>query len=200
MKKNILNVDLSNVKYVCSFVMRSLFIAIACLFGTVALLLSCYYIDLAVNVKQGVSKTPLFGTYVIVSPSMVPTIKVNDAIVIKRNDKNNYNVGDIITFSSEDVHYKGLTVTHRIVNKTPEYTGNYIYTTKGDNNTVADAALVQQSSIYGKVLFKIPRLGYFQKYISRPSNFFICILIPALAVLMFDMTKIFMTLNKRREA
>ena len=194
------NVFLSNTGYLSGIVVKAFLIAILCVVGITGVLFTCYYVDLFVNVKNGKEVNPLFGAYVIVSPSMVPTIKVNDAIVVKRLDNDKYNVGDIITFNSSDYKYSGLTVTHRIVEKETYGSNNSIYTTKGDNNPVVDSASVQTNAIYGKVLFRIPKLGYFQSFLSKPSNFFICILIPTLIVLIFDGYRICLSFMKRSEA
>ena len=40
--------------------------------------------DVLYNVKKGNNVVPLFAGYIIVTPSMVPTIKINDAVVVKR--------------------------------------------------------------------------------------------------------------------
>lgn len=191
---------LEKYKYLTHFVLRAFMIAVFCVVGVSALVLSCYFVDLFINVKKGNTNNPLFGAYVIVSPSMVPTIKVNDAIVVKRVDNDMYNVGDIITFSSADVHYQGLTVTHRIVDKDSYSSKESVYTTKGDNNSIVDPASVKTSAIYGKVMFKIPKLGYIQSYLSKPSNFFLCILIPSLIVLLYDGYRILSMVTRKVEA
>ena len=191
---------LSNTGYLSGIVIKAFLIAILCVVGITGILFTCYNVDLLVNAKNGKDVSPLFGAYVIVSPSMVPTINVNDAIVVKRVDNDKYNVGDIITFSSSDYKYNGLTVTHRIVDKETIGSDSSIYTTKGDNNSVVDPASVHTDAIYGKVLFRIPKLGYFQSFLSKPSNFFICILIPALIVLVYDGFRICLSFVKRIEA
>ena len=193
------NSFIKNTGYLSKIVVKAFLIAILCVVGVSALVLSCYYVDLLVNVKNGKESNPLFGAYVIVSPSMVPTINVNDAIVIKRIDNDKYNVGDIISFNSTDIRYSGLTVTHRIVEKKSNGNNNSIYTTKGDNNPVIDSAAVKTDAIYGKVLFKIPKLGVFQSFISKPSNFLLCILFPALIVLIYDGFRIYQSMSKRVE-
>lgn len=104
------------ISYLTRFVTRAFLISILCLLVVFSLIITCYLGDVLINGKNG-SNSPLFSTYVIVSPSMVPTIKINDAIVVQRVDNDNYNVGDIITFASNDINYKDLMVTHRIVNK-----------------------------------------------------------------------------------
>ena len=161
-------------RYLVHFVARAFLIAILCfilLFGSIIFI---YLGDLFIHIKDGDTTNPLFSAYVIVSPSMVPTIMINDAIIVKRVDHDQYRVGDIITFNSSDSNYEGLAITHRIVNK--EKRNEYIstYTTKGDNNQMVDANSVYTSMINGKVLFRIPKIGYFYNFLSNPINFIIC--------------------------
>lgn len=190
--------NLDKIKYLTHFVVRAFFIAIFCFLGLIAILVAVYFADLFLNASKGNFKNPLFNAYVIVSPSMVPTIKVNDAIVIKREDNNKYTVGDVITFLSSDINYSGLTVTHRIVDKKRVSNSKYMYTTKGDNNPVNDPTQVPTDNIYGRVLLKIPKIGYIQRFLSKPSNFFLCILGPAFMVIVYDLLRIFRMLSNRK--
>lgn len=184
----------TKVAFMSHFVLRAFLIALLCLlvgFGVVA----CIYLgDLLIK-----DKTPLFSTYVIVTPSMVPTIKIDDAIVVKRVDNDKYRVGDIITFISSDAKYEGLTVTHRIVEKQKLDDKTSVYTTKGDNNNLIDPASVKTEDIYGKVLFKVPQVGKIQEFFSHPANYLMCLLIPAVLFIMYDMTKIFVLLKKKKK-
>ena len=158
-----------------------------------------YIADLYLNVYSGKHQNPMFGFYIIVTPSMVPTINVNDIIVVKRINNDRYNIGDIISFSSSDMNYNGLTITHRIVDKKNISYGNSIYTTKGDNNYLNDPSKVLTSHIYGKVLFKIPKMGYVRSIFSSPINYFICLLIPAFLFILYEILRISIFLIKRKE-
>ena len=148
------------ILYFCRIIARSFFIAILCFMLIPGFLFFIYMGDLLLFSNNSQMKNPLFGAYVIVSPSMVPTISVNDGIVIKRVDNDQYDVGDIITFVSNDANYKGLLVTHRIIHKKSISKNESIYTTKGDNNSLEDSAYVMTDAICGKVLFRIPKVGY----------------------------------------
>ena len=150
-------------QYLTHFVIKSFLISVLIFMLFITGIIIFYLFDLFINVNKSEYKAPLFSTYTIVSPSMVPTINVNDAIVVKRIDHDRYRIGDIITFSSSDVNYTGLTITHRIVNKQDFTKGESIYTTKGDANEVVDPSKVTTKSIYGKVLFKIPNIGLLSK-------------------------------------
>ena len=187
-----------NAKYISYFVVRSFLIAILCSMALFGFAFVLYYGDMILSARNGNYKNPLFGAYVIVSPSMVPTIKINDAIVIKRIDNDKYKIGDIITFSSSDVNYSGKAVTHRIVNKKNYNHEESIYTTKGDNNLVVDPAKVKTNAIYGKVLFKVPAIGYIESYLSKPVNFFLCLLIPTIIFVIYDLSRIYVMMARRK--
>lgn len=143
-----------------------------------------------ISLKSGYSKYPLFGAYVIVSPSMVPTINVNDAVVIKRSDVSDLHKGDIITFSSSDSRYLGYTITHRISSIESDSTGNIIFRTKGDNNNVVDSAPVLSENVLGKVIFIIPSLGNIQGFLMKPIGWFLLVIIPSLILIVFDILSV----------
>ena len=191
--------QLQDIKYISYFVVRSFLIAILCTMTLSGFAFILYFGDMLISAKEGNFKNPLFGAYVIVSPSMVPTIKINDAIVIKGVDNDKYEVGDIITFSSSIKNYEGEAVTHRIVGKEKKTADESVYTTKGDNNLVVDPANVKTNAIYGKVLFKVPAIGYAQSYLSKPINFFLCLLIPAIIFIVYDLSRIYFMMYFRRK-
>lgn len=183
--------------YFCHIIARSILIAILCLMLLSSCVFFIYMGDFLLFSKNHSSKNPLFGTYVIVSPSMVPTIGVNDAIVIKRLDDDQYDVGDIVTFVSNDANYKGLLITHRIVHKENINSNESIYTTKGDNNYVEDPTYVKTDAIYGKVLFKIPKIGYIKAFFEKPIHYYLCLLIPALIFIIYDLFRILFMMKKK---
>ena len=180
--------------FLARFVLRAFLIALLCLLLGFGLVMVIYLGDLLIK-----DKSPLFSTYVIATPSMVPTIKVYDGIVVKRVDNDNYKVVDIITFETSDSNYEGLSITHRIVEKHNLDNNSSVYTTKGDNNKVIDPVSVKTDAIYGKVLFKIPQVGKVQDFFSHPANFLLCLLGPAVIFIMHDMTKIFVLMKKKRK-
>ncbi len=181
------------------FLTKAFLLAILSLMIILCLFLLFYFGDLYFNVKTGNYKSPLLSAYIIVSPSMVPTIKINDAVIVKRVNKNSIKEGDIITFLSTDNEYSGLTITHRVVDKQFLENGNYEFITKGDNNESRDNSTVKQEDIYGKVILKIPKIGYIQKFVSKPSGFLISILIPIGIVVLFDLIKATLVLRKKEK-
>ena len=178
------------IKYFSYFVTRAFLISIICTLALIAIFVSIYFGDLFLNVKSGNYSSPLFNGYVIVSQSMVPTININDAIVVKRENNDHYKIGDIISFFSTEYDNAGIVVTHRIVGKTSLDVKQSYYTTKGDNNPVPDMKSVATKNVYGKVMFIIPKLGYIQNFLSQPAHFILCILIPAGFVILYDIFRI----------
>ena len=175
---------INNIKYLSHFVAKAFLIAIICLMLLIVLLFGVYFTDMLFNVNNGNSGIPLFNGYIIVSQSMVPTININDGIVVKRVDNDKYNVGDIISFVTTDSRFKGSVITHRIVDKKQSTDYTSIYTTKGDNNASVDANSVYTSMINGKVLFRIPKIGYIYNFLNNPINF-ICCMVGAVILLIF---------------
>ncbi len=181
---------LSKLKYLLCFVAKSLMYVIGVLFVLAALLVLIYFVDTIHNKKSNNGKSPLFAAFIIVSPSMVPNINVNDAVVIFRSNPKNLKIGDIITFSSSDPNYSGLTVTHRIIGKEHTDSGRYVFRTKGDNNNAEDPALVDESKVFGKVFFRIPKLGYIRHLLTTSYGFLILIALPAVAIIVYDVLKL----------
>lgn len=184
----------AKVNYVSKIVLKASMIA-SVVFFTIVLI--CTLVLDGNNLNDS-NKKSLFDTYVIVSESMIPTIGVNDAIVVKKTDDNNLEIGDIITFSSKDYAYNGLTVTHRIVGIQNSASGERIYRTKGDNNVFVDTALVDLNSIYGKVVLIIPKFGYIKNFLTSIPGFITLIIMPILMVIVYEIYRIRKLLNKQK--
>ena len=154
------------------------------------------FIDKQHNLRSGSNKKDLFSAYTIVSPSMVPTINVLDVVVTMRIDKpENVKKGDIVTFNSTDYRYSGVLVTHRIVDIEKTSNGEYLFTTKGDNNNTQDSSRISFNEIYGRVLFRIPKIGYIQYYLSSILGWVAIIIAPAVMIIGYDIYKLIKTLK-----
>lgn len=184
---------ISSIAYLSHFVVKAFLVSIIGLMALLALVFVIYFIDLVFNEES--SNKPLFNGYIIVSQSMVPTINVNDGIVVKRMDNDKYKVGDIVSYVTNDSRFKGSVVTHRIVSKENDTINSSVYTTKGDNNRSVDANSVYTSMINGKVLFTIPKIGYFYKFLSNPINFILCMLGAVIVLILGNVGRTMKILN-----
>ena len=203
-------IDLSTVKHydvkiekkkepLLKFVLGVISYAIFIWLLLVGVALLVYVLDIKIRAAKGDYSSPTFNAYVVLTGSMLPEIQVYDVVVTKKVDPSNLKVGDVITFASADTRFLNTIITHRIIKK--EYdnkTKSYSFQTQGDNNNVADSALVPQNNIFGKVILKIPKLGYLQEFLASDGGWIIVILIPCLTVVSYDVVKLIKGLKKKK--
>ena len=197
MKKN--NKDwLTTLKKILHFITTVLMYSICLIMIIVFLVFVVNFIDKQYNLKSGKNKKDLFSAYTIVSPSMVPAINVLDVVVNMRvNSPEDLKKGDIITFNSTDYRYSGVLVTHRIIDIEKTTSGEYLFTTKGDNNNTQDSSRIGFDEIYGRVLFRIPKIGYIQYYLSSILGWVAIIIVPAVMIIGYDVYKLIKTLRSK---
>ena len=171
------------INYMVSIIMYSI-IVILLLIGVVLLV---YFIDF--KIRDSRIETPLYGAYVIISGSMEPIIKVKDAVIIRRVEEEDIEKGDVVTYLSMDPTYYGILITHRVVNITEE-NGKKVYITKGDNNATIDRSPITFEQIKGKVVMRIPKIGYLKYFLVNSYGWIIAVVIPSLAVISYDIFKL----------
>lgn len=121
-------------------------------------------------------------TYSVISPSMKPAYNVGDLVYVKGYDiediPENIHEGDAITFVLD----QSLTVaTHRVVAVDLETSH---FTTKGDANDTPDANPVHFKNLVGKVVFKIPLLGYVADWVQNPPGTYIAVTVGAVLLIL----------------
>ncbi|MEM1545661.1 MAG: signal peptidase I [Candidatus Methanomethylicia archaeon] len=115
----------------------------------------------AYNILQIVLNTKV-PIGVVSSSSMEPSLKKGDYVICIGVKAENIEVGDIIIFN---LPYKS-NIIHRVVNKTKDSNGNWRFLTKGDNNNSPDEnpynieTWIREKDIVGKVVLKIPYIGW----------------------------------------
>lgn len=181
-------------KYIVSVVSYAVFIWLLLIGGTLLL----YVADIKIRAMKGDNSPPVFNAYVVMSGSMLPQIKIKDIVVTKRVPEERLKVKDVITFISPDERLGGITITHRIKEKFyDDSIKGFYYRTKGDNNNIADPALVPYDNILGKVILKIPKLGYLQDILASKGTVIIVIIIPCLVIFSYDIMKGLKSLGKK---
>lgn len=181
-------------KYIVSVLSYAVFIWLLLIGGTLLL----YVADIKIRAMKGDNSPPVFNAYVVMSGSMLPQIKIKDIVVTKRVPEERLKVEDVITFISPDERLGGITITHRIKEKFYDNSiKGFYYRTKGDNNNIADPALVPYDNILGKVILKIPKLGYLQDILASKGTVIIVIIIPCLVIFSYDIMKGLKSLGKK---
>lgn len=110
-----------------------------------------------------------FHIYHVVSQSMTPTMQADgtipkggflkdDAIIVKNTVPEKVQVGDVITFWSDEAHEEEP-ITHRVVEINNLGGSNILFRTKGDNNKSEDPDLVPGDQLIGVKVLVLPKLG-----------------------------------------
>lgn len=181
-------------RYIVGVLSYALFIWLLLIGGTLLL----YVADIKIRALKGDNTPPVFNAYVVMSGSMLPSIKIKDIVVTKKIPEEKINVEDVITFISADERFSGITITHRVIEKYYDSTINgYYFKTKGDNNNVSDDALVPYDNILGKVILKVPKLGYLQDLLASKGVLLVVVIIPCLVIFSYDIMKMFKGLGKK---
>ena len=187
------------IQLICSILLYS----VLAIIGIIAIMFIAYFIDQRIGMKKGENRPPLFGAYVIISESMIPTINVQDAVITMRASEKNIKMNDIITFVSKDIETRGTPITHRVVGivyENPETKDKIIgYRTKGDHNNTQDFAIIKPDEVLGKVYLRIPMIGYVQMFLTKPIGWLVAIVIPCLLIIGNDIIKIGKSINKKYE-
>jgi signal peptidase I len=114
------------------------------------------------------------------------TLHVGDLIIVKGIEPEDiraepYPYGDIIVFHRPGTGSQGDLIVHRAIAKT---INNETYlTTKGDGNTNPDSWKVPESSIVGKVIFRIPWIGHVALFMRESHGILIMIVLIAILVI-----------------
>lgn len=111
---------------------------------------------------------------VVISQSMVPTLGVGDFILIEAiDDFDNVVIGvppegDILVFLRPN--YTDEYIVHRAIAGYESEDG-WVYQTKGDYNFLPDGFQVTEDLVVGRVINRIPVIGYFSLFIKTMKGF-----------------------------
>lgn len=113
-----------------------------------------------------------------------------DAIIIKK--QSDYVKAEVITYKDEN----DRTVTHRILEVQSKNPGKFV--TKGDANDTADAEIITEEKIIGKVVGVIPKFGFVIQFIKSPWGFIFCIITPTVLILYDEVRSLVQALRKNK--
>jgi signal peptidase I len=112
----------------------------------------------------------MFSPFMAVSSqSMQPVLNYGDLILVRREQAENIEVGDIIAFnvpSPYNLVAQSPTV-HKVVEKLNE-NGEIYFKTKGDNNPTEDQWTVPAKNVIGKYVGKAPYIGLAALFLGGP--------------------------------
>lgn len=132
-------------------------------------------ISLIVIISIAIAKTKgeqphIFGFtfHIVITDSMTPEINIGDFIIAEKADKDSIQIGDNIIFISPDPALKGITIVHKVIEKTNE-NGQIQFTTKGIKEG-APTDTYPVKTIIGKYKAKSVFIGTIYNFISKMEN------------------------------
>ena len=110
-----------------------------------------------------------YRIYRVVSGSMEPTLRINDIVIIKKQD--DYSINDIVTYE-----YNNNFVTHRIIKENKN-----VITTKGDSNDAEDESITKDK-VLGKVVYRFKVVGFIIFMLSNPFSWVIILIVSMIMI------------------
>ena len=125
-----------------------------------------------------------FKAFIVLSDSMSATdFDAGDLVLIREVDPTTLQVGDIITYQSQNSHNYGENVTHKIRTLTTAEDGMPGFVTYGTTTDTNDETIVTYPYIQGKYVLALPGVGTFFQFLRTPQGYILCILLPFLLLI-----------------
>ena len=159
----------------------------------IALAAICTYVSFVSTSGNGVPSIFGIRIFSIQTESMYPTLLPGDLIFDTGvKDPGELRNGDIITYWTV-INGERVLNTHRI-HEIYDGGGYLIFSTKGDNNTIADPLTVHESEIVGQYKFRLSGVGKVFDYLQTSTGFLIVIVIPVFLFFLFHLVQFFRVL------
>ncbi len=148
----------------------------------------------------------IFGykMFIVQTDSMSAThFSAGDLVFVKEVDPATLKAGDIITYTSQNSHNYGETVTHMIRKKTVDAEGDYGFITYGTTTGVDDETVVTFPYIEGKYVGKFAKAGHFFNFLKTPQGYILCIFVPFMLLIIYqgvNCIKLFLRYKKEQTA
>ena len=125
--------------------------------------------------------------FAITSGSMRPKIPMGSLVFVEPQKR--YQIGDVITFRSED-----RIVSHRIVSVNSRGEAK----TKGDANNEADRQIIKNDQILGQVVFSVPRLGRLLMLLKTKVGVILLVVLPGAILIWQEINLLVKALGSKR--
>lgn len=184
-------------------------IAVAVLIALTAILLPIFIINLTLTIRSNIDKTvpaSVFG----IAPLAVETDSMKGdaedsfaggALILvdmlAEDEKQQLEVGQIVTFRQKDDEGNYYFVTHRIAELGTEGGTVRYVVTRGDGNNVDDGATAI-GDVLGVCVASVGGLGAAVMFLQTPVGMLLCIGVPVVAYIVYDVVRI--ALRNRRLA
>lgn len=131
----------------------------------------------------------LFGykIFIVLSDSMSKTdFNAGDIVFVREVDASTLKEGDIISYTSQNIHNFGETVIHKIRRLTSDAEGNPGFVTYGTTTDTDDETVVTYPYVLGKYTGHLPKVGAFFQFLKTTPGYIVCILTPFLLLILLQ--------------
>ncbi|MBP3907600.1 MAG: signal peptidase I [Turicibacter sp.] len=131
----------------------------------------------------------LFGykAFIVLSDSMSATdFEAGDLVIVKNVDPQTLEVGDIISYTSQNSENYGEMVTHKIRELTTDGEGNPGFITYGTTTDTNDEEVVTYPFVQGRYELSLPKVGLFFQFLKTTPGYIICIFIPFMLLILMQ--------------
>ncbi len=126
-------------------------------------------------------------TFTVMSGSMEPAIRTGDLVIDERIRPLEARVGDIVTFDEPGASRR--LVTHRV--RSVRADGAHVrLATKGDANNTVERWSAPAGGQIGRVVYRLPTLGYALAYFRTPYARIALLVLPALALAVYELVRL----------
>lgn len=176
-------------------------VAVALLIALTAILLPIFIINLTLTIRSNLDRTvpaSVFG----LAPLAVETDSMNGieedsfaggSLILVRmigeEEKQQLEVGQVVTFRQQNDDGTYYFVTHRIVEIGAEDGAVRYVVTRGDRNTIDDGATAI-TDVLGVCVASVPGLGSAVLFLQTPWGLLLCIGVPVVAYIVYDVVRI----------
>ena len=143
----------------------------------------CAAIALALAVPRAMG----YQMFAVLSGSMEPTLHVGDVVVESRLAPLDARVGDVVTFRSPANQAK--LITHRVLSLRASR-GQVAFVTRGDANTGTERWTVPEDGVLGRVVYRVPKVGYVTNRMGSRIGRLALIVVPALLLGLYELKRI----------
>ena len=128
-----------------------------------------------------------FRIFRVQTGSMIPKYQIGDVILVKYKNPEKIKIGDDVTYQGKDGSFKGLTVTHSVID-IQEVNGVKEFHTKGIANNLEDP-VVYEEQINGVVQCKLYILTWICTLLNNKYIFYFGAVLPLTIYIFFKVLK-----------
>ena len=128
-----------------------------------------------------------YKAFICRSDSMKATdFASGDLVFVKEVSPSTIQVGDIISYRSEEADTFGETFTHKVRALTVDEEGQPCFITYGTTTGVDDEMPVKYTQFQGLYKFALPKVGTFFAFLKTTPGYFVCIFLPFMLLILLQ--------------